>query len=210
MVICVWLCSQASHVEWQQFHTLDAQILQTVFTGVFSCYLCELTQLVIVLCVLTHCIFHIPIRIFQPSTTAFSGTGVFGSEASTGPIISDITELAQSNPVATEEWIEGRHVFYKCQEWMTSRSRYYNVFVHRRTSPLVHIKEEPSSPTHSPEAEEVCPVEVEVEAASSIPVDTPLSPTAFINSILQESEPVTALTPPPAEQKCLSIACLDK
>ncbi|RXN15422.1 heat shock factor 1-like isoform X1 [Labeo rohita] len=122
----------------------------------------------------------------SPSSTAFTGTGVFTAESpvKTGPIISDITELAQSNPVATEEWIEDR------------------------TSPLVHIKEEPSSPAHSPEVEEVCPVEVEV-AGSGVPVDTPLSPTTFINSILQESEPITAPTPPPNDQKCLSVACLD-
>ncbi|XP_052388520.1 heat shock factor protein 1 isoform X1 [Carassius gibelio] len=122
----------------------------------------------------------------SPSSTAFTGTGVFNSESlvKTGPIISDITELAQSNPVATEEWIEDR------------------------TSPLVHVKEEPSSPAHSPEEEEeVCPVEVEV--GSGVPVDTPLSPITFINSILQESEPVTAPTPPPNDQKCLSLACLD-
>uniref|UniRef100_A0A8C1H5M1 Heat shock transcription factor 1 n=1 Tax=Cyprinus carpio carpio TaxID=630221 RepID=A0A8C1H5M1_CYPCA len=119
----------------------------------------------------------------SPSSTAFTGTGVFTSESpvNTGPIISDITELAQSDPVATEE-----------------------------TSPLVHIKEEPSSPAHSPEVEEVCPVEVEVEAVSGVPVDTPLSPTTFINSILQESEPVTAPTLPPNDQKCLSVACFDK
>ncbi|KAK2887584.1 hypothetical protein Q8A67_015812 [Cirrhinus molitorella] len=122
----------------------------------------------------------------SPSSTAFTGTGVFTAESPVkmGPIISDITELAQSNPVATEEWVEDR------------------------TSPLVHIKEEPSSPAHSPEVEEVCPVEVEV-AGSGVPVDTPLSPTTFINSILQESEPVTAPTPPPNDQKCLSVACLD-
>ncbi|XP_051948410.1 heat shock factor protein 1-like isoform X3 [Xyrauchen texanus] len=124
----------------------------------------------------------------SPSSTAFTGTGVFTSESpvKTGPIISDITELAQSNPVATEEWIEDR------------------------TIPLIHIKEEPSSPAHSPEVEEVCPVDVEVEAVSSIPADTPLSPTTFINSILQENERVTAPTPPPIEKKCLSVACLDK
>ncbi|XP_051729685.1 heat shock factor protein 1 isoform X2 [Ctenopharyngodon idella] len=124
----------------------------------------------------------------SPSSTAFTGTGVYSSESpvKTGPIISDITELAQSNPVATEEWIEDR------------------------TSPLVHIKEEPSSPAHSPEVEEVCPVEVEVGAGLGVPTDTPLSPTTFINSILQENEPVSAPTPPPNEQRCLSIACLDK
>ncbi|XP_042632246.1 heat shock factor protein 1-like isoform X2 [Cyprinus carpio] len=122
----------------------------------------------------------------SPSSTAFTGTGVFTSESpvKTGPIISDITELAQSNLMATEEWIEDR------------------------TSPLVHVKEEPSSPVHSPEMEEVCPVEVEV--GSGVPVDTPLSPITFINSILQESEPVTAPTPLPPDQKCLSLACLDK
>ncbi|XP_026145496.1 heat shock factor protein 1 isoform X2 [Carassius auratus] len=124
----------------------------------------------------------------SPSSTAFTGTGVFTSESpvKTGPIISDITELAQSDPVATEEWVEDR------------------------TSPLVHIKEEPSSPTHSPEVEEVCPVEVEVEAVSGVPVDTPLSPTTFINSILQDSEPITAPSPPPNDQRCLSVACFDK
>uniref|UniRef100_A0A672K869 HSF-type DNA-binding domain-containing protein n=1 Tax=Sinocyclocheilus grahami TaxID=75366 RepID=A0A672K869_SINGR len=128
------------------------------------------------------------LSVSTPSSTAFTGTGVFTSESpvKTGPIISDITELAQSNPVATEEWVEDR------------------------TSPLVHIKEEPSSPAHSPEVEELCPVEVEVEAISGVPVDTPLSPTTFINSILQESEPVTAPTPPPNDQKCLSVACFDK
>lgn len=48
----------------------------------------------------------------QPSSTAFTGTGVFTSESpvNTGPIISDITELAQSDPVATEEWVEDRQV----------------------------------------------------------------------------------------------------
>uniref|UniRef100_A0A3Q0RHK7 Heat shock transcription factor 1 n=1 Tax=Amphilophus citrinellus TaxID=61819 RepID=A0A3Q0RHK7_AMPCI len=54
-------------------------------------------------------------------------------------------------------------------------------------SPSVDIKEEPSSPEV-----EVCPVLEEVAA----PVDTPLSPTTFINSILEENEaqptPVTS------------------
>ncbi|XP_066530008.1 heat shock factor protein 1-like isoform X2 [Hoplias malabaricus] len=124
----------------------------------------------------------------SPSGTAFSGTGIFSSNAPviTGPIISDITDMAQSSPSDKEEWIEDR------------------------TSPLVHIKEEPSSPTHCPEIEEVCPVEVEVGAESSVPADTPFSPTTFINSILQESEPAPAPTPSPTEQKCLSVACLDK
>ncbi len=87
---------------------------------------------------------------------------------------------------------------------------FLNFFIFHRTSPFVHIKEEPPSPTYSPEVEEVCPVEVEVGALSGVPVDTPLSPTTFINSILQESEPITAPSPPPSDQKCLSVACLDK
>lgn len=47
------------------------------------------------------------------------------------------------------------------------------------------MKEEPPSP----EAD-VCPA-LEVEA---LPVDTPLSPTTFINSILQDEIPLTACT----------------
>ncbi|CAG11654.1 unnamed protein product, partial [Tetraodon nigroviridis] len=49
----------------------------------------------------------------------------------------------------------------------------------------VSVKEEP----RSPEAD-VCPA-LEVE---SLPVDTPLSPTTFINSILQDEIPLTACT----------------
>ncbi|XP_076850157.1 heat shock factor protein 1 isoform X2 [Brachyhypopomus gauderio] len=120
------------------------------------------------------------------SGTAYSGAGVFSpsSPVNTGPIISDITDLSQSSPVCADEWAEDR------------------------TSPLVHIKEEPSSPAHYPEVEEVCPVDVEVAAGTSLPVDTPLSPTTFINSILQESESAPSPTPP--KQKCLSVVCVDK
>ncbi|XP_030644663.1 heat shock factor protein 1 isoform X4 [Chanos chanos] len=128
------------------------------------------------------------------SSTGFGGTSVFSADSpvKSGPIISDITDLALSSPVATEEWIQDR------------------------TSPVVHIKEEPSSPVHCPEVEEVCPVEVEVEAGPGVPADTPLSPTTFINSILQESDPEPAPAPPPppplppANPKCLSITCLDR
>ncbi|XP_053468593.1 heat shock factor protein 1 isoform X1 [Ictalurus furcatus] len=119
----------------------------------------------------------------SPGTT-FSGSGIFSTNApvKSGPIISDITDLAQSSPASADEWMEDR------------------------TSPLVHVKEEPLSPTYSSEVEEVCPVEVEVGAGSTLPADTPLSPTTFINSILQESEPSPA---PPPPQKCLSVARLD-
>uniref|UniRef100_A0A3B3V426 Heat shock transcription factor 1 n=1 Tax=Poecilia latipinna TaxID=48699 RepID=A0A3B3V426_9TELE len=79
-----------------------------------------------------------------------------------GPIISDITEEAPSSPEdAATDW--------------TDLGENHSTF----------IKEEPSSP----EVEE-CPV-LEVEQ-DSLPanVDTPLSPTTFINSILQEETPL--------------------
>ncbi|XP_048085113.1 heat shock factor protein 1 isoform X4 [Alosa alosa] len=148
-------------------------------------------------------------------STGFSAANLFASDGllKTGPIISDITDLAQTSPV-TSEWIEDSE----------------------RTSPLVHIKEEPSSPTttHDSEVDEVCPVEVEV---GTMPPDTPLSPTTFINSILQENEPTTAtgtanatatattslapaapvLAPTssahdalPGSPRCLSLACIDR
>lgn len=79
-----------------------------------------------------------------------------------------------------------------------------------RTSPVVHVKEEPLSPTHSSETEELCPVEVEVGAGSTLPADTPLSPTTFINSILQESEQSPAPPLPTSPQRCLSVACFEK
>uniref|UniRef100_A0A8C7PS99 Heat shock transcription factor 1a n=1 Tax=Oncorhynchus mykiss TaxID=8022 RepID=A0A8C7PS99_ONCMY len=122
----------------------------------------------------------------SPSGSPFTSTGLFTAESSlnNGPIISDVTDLAQASHVeVTNEWME------------------------ESTSPLVHIKEEPSSHV----LEEVCPAEVVIGGAG-VQVDTPLSPINFINSILQESnEPNAAPTPTtPTEQKCLSLACLDK
>lgn len=48
----------------------------------------------------------------QSSGTTFAGAGIFSSNApvKTGPIISDITDLAQSGPASAEEWIEDRQV----------------------------------------------------------------------------------------------------
>uniref|UniRef100_A0A674EGW5 Heat shock transcription factor 1 n=1 Tax=Salmo trutta TaxID=8032 RepID=A0A674EGW5_SALTR len=121
----------------------------------------------------------------QASGAPFTSTGLFTAEPSlnNGPIISDVTDLAQASPVeVTNEWIE------------------------ESTSPLVHIKEEPSSPV----LEEVCPAEAVIGGAG-VQVDTPLSPITFINSILQESNEPNASPAPttPTEQKCLSLACLD-
>ncbi|KAM4631314.1 heat shock factor protein 1 [Polymixia lowei] len=146
---------------------------------------------------------------FSPSSNVFSADGPLKS----GPIISDITDMA--TPIETTDWTDA------CE------------------SPLVHVKEEPSSP----EVEEVCPV---LEGGVT-PVHTPLSPTTFINSILQEHETNPAHNPFPAnpvsanhsiptgpatigslptaatsnqsnssgpspnpDQKCLSVACIDK
>ncbi|KAM9418443.1 heat shock factor protein 1-like isoform 4-T4 [Salvelinus alpinus] len=92
----------------------------------------------------------------SPSGSPFTSTGLFTAESSlnNGPIISDVTDLAQASHVeVTNEWME------------------------ESTSPLVHIKEEPSS--HMLEEE--------------------------------SNEPNAAPAPTtPTEQKCLSLACLDK
>lgn len=87
------------------------------------------------------------------------------------------------------------------------------------SSPLVRVKEEPPSPPRSPRAEDASPSQ-----PSSV-VETPLSPTALIDSILRESEPAPAASAPAladaggrppsprpasAPEKCLSVACLDK
>nr|XP_020477126.1 heat shock factor protein 1 isoform X2 [Monopterus albus] len=134
-----------------------------------------------------------------------------------GPIISDITEVA--TPTAEDE----------AGDWVDAGD-----------SQSVSIKEEPSSPEV-----EVCPV-LESGATS---VDTPFSPTTFINSILQdETQPApdtsttnpipaspivvmspasteslseaptsqslasvpTAPSPATHQQKCQTIACIDR
>ncbi|KAJ8386843.1 hypothetical protein AAFF_G00166380 [Aldrovandia affinis] len=117
---------------------------------------------------------------FSASPAAYAGASLFPSDSpvKSGPVISDVTDLAEASPdEVINEWKEDRR------------------------SPLVHIKEEPGSPAHSPEVEEVSPAE---ECAGA---DTPLSPTTFINSILLESEPSAGQ--PDAERKCLSVICLD-
>ncbi|NWY22913.1 HSF1 protein, partial [Aphelocoma coerulescens] len=40
--------------------------------------------------------------------------------------------------------------------------------------------------------------------------ETPLSPSTFIDSILRENEPGAAPGNPQSQEKCLSVACLDK
>ncbi|XP_074208922.1 heat shock factor protein 1 isoform X2 [Camelus bactrianus] len=137
---------------------------------------------------------------YSTPSPAYSSSSLYAPDAvaSSGPIISDITELGPSSPGASpganrdERSLSG--------------------------SSLVRVKEEPPSPPQSPRAEDASP------GHPSSVVDTPLSPTALIDSILRESEPAppASATPlldeggrPPsplpasAPEKCLSVACLD-
>uniref|UniRef100_A0A8C6ECZ8 Heat shock transcription factor 1 n=1 Tax=Moschus moschiferus TaxID=68415 RepID=A0A8C6ECZ8_MOSMO len=137
---------------------------------------------------------------YPAPSPAYSGSSLYSPDAvaSSGPIISDITELAPSSPVTSA----GRSV----DERPLS------------SSPLVRVKEEPPSPPQSPRAEDASP------SRPSSMVETPLSPTTLIDSILRESEPTPAASTTPladtggrppsplpasAPEKCLSVACLD-
>uniref|UniRef100_A0A6J0UHE2 Heat shock factor protein 1 isoform X1 n=2 Tax=Pogona vitticeps TaxID=103695 RepID=A0A6J0UHE2_9SAUR len=127
---------------------------------------------------------------FSASSPAYSGSNLYSPDpsANSGPVISDVTELAPSSPSASPN----------------------SSVDEERQSPLIRIKEEPPSPSCSPPVEEANPV-------GAPTAETPLSPSTFIDSILQEDAPDgprassasdSAGQPPPAE-KCLSVACLD-
>ncbi|XP_032465369.1 heat shock factor protein 1 isoform X1 [Phocoena sinus] len=137
---------------------------------------------------------------YSAPSPAYSGSSLYPPDAvaSSGPIISDITELAPGSPLASA----GGSI---AERPLSS-------------SPLVRVKEEPPSPPRSPRAEDASPSQ-----PSSV-VETPLSPTALIDSILRESEPAPAASAPAladagghppsprpasAPEKCLSVACLD-
>ncbi|XP_034275914.1 heat shock factor protein 1 isoform X1 [Pantherophis guttatus] len=119
---------------------------------------------------------------YSASSPAYGGPKLYSPDS--GPIISDVTELAQSSP---------------------SPCPSSSSFEEERSSPVVRIKEEPPSPSCSPSAEDVSPL------------GTPLSPSAFIDSIFQEEQAgSTSSTAPPSHgtqaqphEKCLSVACLD-
>ncbi|XP_009078170.1 PREDICTED: heat shock factor protein 1-like, partial [Acanthisitta chloris] len=67
-------------------------------------------------------------------------------------------------------------------------------------------KEEPPSPTRSPRIEEPSP-------GNPPTAETPLSPSTFIDSILRDSDPGApgdGSAQPHSQEKCLSVACLDK
>ncbi|XP_034372012.1 heat shock factor protein 1 isoform X7 [Arvicanthis niloticus] len=138
---------------------------------------------------------------YSAQSPAYSSSSLYpDAVTSSGPIISDITELAPSSPLASP----GRSI----DERPLS------------SSTLIRVKEEPPSPPHSPR------VLLETSPGRPSSVDTPLSPTAFIDSILRESEPTPAasntapmdtagaqapaLPTPSTPEKCLSVACLDK
>ncbi|XP_015273988.1 PREDICTED: heat shock factor protein 1 [Gekko japonicus] len=131
---------------------------------------------------------------YSASSPPYAGANLYSpdSSANSGPIISDVTELAQSSPSASpSSSFDEREL---------------------RGQKLVRIKEEPPSPPRSPRPEEASPVTAPAAA------ETPLSPAAFIDSILQEEESGSPAGPtagsvlvqPPPPEKCLSVACLDK
>ncbi|XP_068017194.1 heat shock factor protein 1 isoform X1 [Melanerpes formicivorus] len=124
---------------------------------------------------------------YAASSPAYSGSNLYSpdSSANSGPIISDVTELAQSSPSASPSGS-----------------------LDERSSPVVRIKEEPPSPTRSPQLEESSP------GKNPPAVEAPLFPSTFIDSILQENDAGAApaadgASQPPPPEKCLSIACLD-
>ncbi|XP_028634731.1 heat shock factor protein 1 isoform X1 [Grammomys surdaster] len=136
---------------------------------------------------------------YSAPSPAYSSSSLYSDAVtSSGPIISDITELAPTSPLASP----GRNI----DERPLS------------SSTLIRVKEEPPSPPHSPRVLEASP-------GRPSSMDTPLSPTAFIDSILRESEPTPAasntapmdttgaqapaLPTPSTPEKCLSVACLD-
>ncbi|XP_051467360.1 heat shock factor protein 1 isoform X2 [Apus apus] len=125
---------------------------------------------------------------YAASSPTYSGSNLYSpdSSANSGPIISDVTELAQSSPSASPSGS-----------------------LDERSSPVVRIKEEPPSPTRSPQVEETSP-------GNPPAAETPLSPSTFIDSILQENDPGTTTaaaanssSQPQPPEKCLSVACLD-
>lgn len=122
---------------------------------------------------------------FTPSPPSYTNTNVFSADSpeSCGPVISDITDMTHSSPPSSPS----------------------------RTSPIIRIKEEPPSPTLGPRVEQMNPTNSMNEPL--------LSPCMLIDSILQEHEnngsgassnATTDDEQSQSEQRCLSVACLDK
>uniref|UniRef100_A0A8B9SZL0 HSF-type DNA-binding domain-containing protein n=1 Tax=Anas platyrhynchos TaxID=8839 RepID=A0A8B9SZL0_ANAPL len=83
---------------------------------------------------------------YAASSPAYSGSNLYSpdSSANSGPIISDVTELAQSSPSASPSGS-----------------------LDERSSPVVRIKEEPPSPSRSPKIEENEPSTTTAAAGNS-------------------------------------------
>ncbi|XP_064262038.1 heat shock factor protein 1 isoform X2 [Passer domesticus] len=126
---------------------------------------------------------------YPAAAPALSGPALFPADpgAPSGPIISDVTELSPGSPRGSP-----------------ARSR------DGRSSPAIRIKEEPPSPTRSPPAEEPRSAGNPGNPGNSGNSETPLSPSTFIDSILRESDSGAAPGNPQSQEKCLSVACLDK
>lgn len=122
---------------------------------------------------------------YPGSFSGYTDSARYSPEPLEGPIISDVTEVAQSSPSVSP-----------CPSL--------------EDSPVILIKEEPPSPSspalieHSPALSERSPAQEEIV----------LSPSTFINTILQENESNEGTAkeggaaPPP--QPCLSVARLEK
>ncbi|XP_040190287.1 heat shock factor protein 1 isoform X2 [Rana temporaria] len=123
---------------------------------------------------------------YPGSFSGYTDSALYSPEPLEGPIISDVTEVSQSSPSVSP-----------CPSL--------------EDSPVILIKEEPSSPS-SPALSERSPALSEHSPVSQ--EENVLSPSTFINSILQENESSEGTAkeggaaPPP--QPCLSVARLDK
>nr|AYN74469.1 heat shock factor 1 [Acipenser oxyrinchus oxyrinchus] len=125
---------------------------------------------------------------FSPTSQSYTGANLFSSDSTVncGPIISDITDLPQLSPSASP-----------------------NDQTEENTSPSALIKEEPQSP------EEVQSMVVNEAPLGTVVNETPLSPTTFIDSLLEDSEAGAASAGSSTAQsqdgeKCLSLACVEK
>ncbi|XP_007442634.1 heat shock factor protein 1 isoform X1 [Python bivittatus] len=120
---------------------------------------------------------------YSASAPAYGGPKLYSPDS--GPIISDVTELAQSSPSP-------------CPSGSS--------FEEERSSPVVRIKEEPPSPSRSPPAADVSPAGAPLSPSAFIDSifqeDQPGSAsTAAASTHSTRAQP---------HEKCLSVACLDK
>ncbi|XP_077346623.1 heat shock factor protein 1 [Lithobates pipiens] len=122
---------------------------------------------------------------YPGSFSGYTDSALYSPEPLEGPIISDVTEVAQSSPSVSP-----------CPSL--------------ESSPVILIKEEPPSPSSPALSEQSSSLS---EHSPGSQEENVLSPSTFINSILQENESSEGTakeggaSPPP--QPCLSVARLD-